>query len=72
MIKQCVTRIHIDIQCTTQSQRFVNNKRHQISHDAEACVNERRISNGMVQRVAFGLAPSCSIIQHGAKCRGIG
>lgn len=61
MIKQCVTRIHIDIQRTTQSQRFVNNKRHQISHDAEACVNERRISNGMVQRVAFGLAPSCSI-----------
>lgn len=61
MIKQCVTRIHIHIQRTTQSQRFVNNKRRQISHDAEACVNERRISNGMVQRVAFGLAPSCSI-----------
>lgn len=61
MIKQCVTRIRVDIQRTTQSQSFVNNKRHQISHDAEACVNERRISNGMVQRVAFGLAPSCSI-----------
>lgn len=72
MIKQCVTRIRIDIQRTTQSQRFVNNKRHQISHDAEACVNERRISNGMVQRGCIWPGSKLLNIQHGAKCRGIG